>query len=85
MVFDKNLFKDAFRSWVEHNPKASSEDALEFCQKLIPTGEYSRHYWLVEQSLQWFKWLQESKSTLLDEDSQLDSRFFQPASRNNLC
>lgn len=57
-MFDKNFFKDAFRSWVLKNPDASEEEALAFCQAHIPANQYVSYYWLVEQSLQWFSWLQ---------------------------
>lgn len=56
-MFDKNFFKDAFRSWVRNNPRASEEEALAFCQANIPAQYFASHYWLVEQSIQWFGWL----------------------------
>ena len=65
-MFDKNSFKDAFRSWVQNNPKALEEDALRFCQRSIPASVYASNYWLVEQSLQWFAWLQKQRT--FDDD-----------------
>jgi|GEM_PF-663578 len=62
MVFDKNVFKDAFRAWVQAHPKASEEDALAFCQARIPANQVVKHYWLVEQSLQWFTWLKSRRA-----------------------
>ena len=66
-MFDKNTFKDAFRSWVENNPNASQEEALNFCQSHIPAGVYASNYWLVEQSLMWFAWLHDCKSSEPDD------------------
>lgn len=57
-MFDKNFFKDAFRSWLFQHPQASEEEALAFCQAHIPAQHYVSHFWLVEQSLQWMHWLQ---------------------------
>lgn len=56
-MFDKNFFKDAFRSWVLSNSTASEEEALAFCQSHIPAHVFASNYWLVEQSLQWFIWM----------------------------
>lgn len=56
-MFDKNSFKVAFRQWVEGHPEATEEEAKRFCQNAIPASAYVSHYWLVEQSLQWFQWL----------------------------
>ncbi len=65
-MFDKNTFKDAFRSWVQNNPTATEEDALGFCQSQIPAKMFEQHCWLVEQSLQWFTWLK--KNHTFDDD-----------------
>lgn len=65
-MFDKNFFKDAFRSWVMKNPIASEEDALAFCQANIPAKDYVSFYWLVEQSLQWMQWLQTQTPAVAD-------------------
>lgn len=72
-MFDKNSFKDAFRSWVQNNPDATEDDARAFCQIAIPAHAYHGHYWLVEQSLQWFHWLKaqralEAESLAMDGD-----------------
>lgn len=56
-MFDKNHFKSAFRRFLELTPAANEDDALEFCQKNIPSHRIASEYWLVEQSLQWFKWV----------------------------
>lgn len=60
--FDKNAFKNAFRSWVQANPRAADEDALAFCHTHIPASQIMSHFWLVEQSLQWFGWLKSRKA-----------------------
>ncbi len=61
-MFDKNLFKNAFRSWVQNNPGATEEEAKEFCSANIPATAIASHYWLVEQSLEWFGWLKKRKT-----------------------
>ena len=60
--FDKNAFKNAFRSWVQGNPTAADEEALAFCRAHIPTNQIMTHFWLVEQSLQWFGWLKSQRA-----------------------
>ena len=69
MTFDKNTFKDAFRTWVQSHPTANDEEALAFCQTHIPASQIMSHYWLVEQSLQWFTWLR-SRGAFDHEDFQ---------------
>lgn len=69
-MFDKNFFKDAFRSWVFQNPHASEEEALAFCQAHIPAREYVTYYWLVEQSMQWLHWLQTQTPSAVEMDDE---------------
>jgi hypothetical protein len=61
-MFDKNQFKEAFRSWVQRNPMASEQEALGFCQANIPPSCIVSHYWLIEQSVQWFKWIHQTRA-----------------------
>jgi hypothetical protein len=61
-MFDKNQFKEAFRSWVQRNPMASEQEALNFCQLNIPASCIASHYWLIEQSVQWFKWVHQTRA-----------------------
>lgn len=61
-MFDKNHFKEAFRSWVQRNPTATETDALSFCQSHIPAHCVASHYWLIEQSVQWFKWVHQTRA-----------------------
>ncbi|NBW81733.1 hypothetical protein EBR21_08260 [bacterium] len=80
-MFDKNHFKEAFRSWVQHNPTASEQDALSFCRDNIPASCIVSHYWLIEQSVQWFKWVHQTRA--------LDDPFFEPVeaqeARKHVC
>ena len=57
-MLDKNQFKEAFRRFVDGNPAATEHDAMDFCQSLIPAHRMAADYWLVDQCLQWFRWLQ---------------------------
>ncbi len=66
-AFDKNIFKDAFRAWVQAHPRASDEEALAFCQAHIPAHQIVANYWLVQQSMQWFTWLK-SRRAFQNED-----------------
>ena len=50
-MFDKNDFKEKFRSWTELNPNASYEEAKLLCDLLIPIDAKERYSWLEEQSL----------------------------------
>jgi hypothetical protein len=72
-MFDKNAFKDAFRRWVALNPGAGEEDAREFCQAQIPAKVCVQYYWLVTQSLEWFRW-QKRRTEWADEDLALDEQ-----------
>lgn len=60
-MFDKNHFKRAFRAWVDANPKASVDEAMECCRSLMPASVMCSQYWLIDQSLQWFKWLKQQR------------------------
>jgi hypothetical protein len=66
-MFDKNKFKEAFRSWVESNPRANQNDALAFCQAHIPANQIVSSHWLVDQSLQWFSWIKSRKTFEQDD------------------
>jgi hypothetical protein len=55
-MFDKNVFKDSFRRWAVSHPGAGEEDARDYCQAQIPAKICVQYYWLVEQSVEWFKW-----------------------------
>ena len=57
-MFDKNVFKDSFRVWSEQNPDACPEEVLVFCESNIPESHYGKNLWLIEQSLEWFRWRQ---------------------------
>ena len=61
-MFDKNQFKSSFRRFLESRPTVTEDDALEFCQQNIPAHQMASEYWLVEQSMQWFKWLKEQQT-----------------------
>ncbi len=80
-MFDKNHFKEAFRSWVQHNPMASEQEALSFCRENIPASCIVSHYWLIEQSIQWFKWVHQTRA--------IDDPFFEPMdtqeARKHIC
>lgn len=69
-MFDKNLFKEAFRSWVQNNPTANEQEALSFCHDHIPANCIASHYWLIEQSIQWYKWIHQTRA--------IDDPFFEP-------
>jgi hypothetical protein len=77
MTFDKNTFKEAFRSWVQAHPRATDEEALAFCQSRIPVNQILTYHWLMEQSLQWFQWLRNRRameeSDLCDDEDMADS------------
>ena len=63
-MFDKNDFKEKFRSWSELNPEATIHDAKLICDMLIPF-EYKESYsWLEEQTLAWFTWKYEMKNKM---------------------
>lgn len=59
-MFDKNVFKQKFRLWVEQNLDASIPAARLFCECLIPDEEKVRYAWLLQESLEWFKWLKDN-------------------------
>ena len=61
-MFDKNDFKEKFRSWTELNPNASYEEAKLLCDLLIPIDAKERYSWLEEQSLAWFLWKKETRA-----------------------
>ena len=72
-MFDKNLFKSAFRLWSEQNPMATLEEVKDFCTRRIPCDVKEQYSWLEEQSTQWFLWKQENlKREMLKEFAEFD-------------
>lgn len=71
-MFDKNEFKTAFRFWMEAHPAATDADAREFCQDSIPPAVIMQYYWLVDQCVEWHKWVK-NRRTVTDEDLELSS------------
>lgn len=67
-MFDKNQFKVVLRRFVEAHPSASDEEALEFCRQLIPPQALASHYWLLDQSLQWFRWVRSQRAVHSDRE-----------------
>jgi hypothetical protein len=67
-MFDKNRFKEVFRRYVDAHPGASDDDALEFCRQNLPAQVLSSHYWLIDQSLQWFRWVRTQRAVLADHE-----------------
>jgi hypothetical protein len=55
-MFDKNVFKQNLRSWFVANPKATESDVRDFCHFHIPANVLLQYYWLIEQSLEWYRW-----------------------------
>lgn len=58
IMFDRNVFKDSVRMYLAAHPQATEEDVVDYCRKLIPAHCIATEYWLVDQCLQWFRWLQ---------------------------
>jgi hypothetical protein len=67
-MFNKNIFKDQFREWVENNSGASYEEAKKTCESLIPLELNEKYSWLLEHSLSWFLWRKENNN--IKEDVQ---------------
>jgi hypothetical protein len=63
-MFDTNQFKRAVKEWVKVHPKASVNDLADFCENQIPPQSYVTHGWLVEQTVEWFQYIQNSRKTL---------------------
>ena len=59
-MFNKNDFKEKFRSWSEQNMSASFEEAKVFCDIYIPEKFKKEYAWLEEQTLAWFIWKKEN-------------------------
>jgi hypothetical protein len=66
-MFDKNGFKEAFRVWAYQNRGATAVEAKEFCSARIPAAAFAQHYWLVEQSVEWFNWLKRREEFTREE------------------
>jgi hypothetical protein len=66
-MFDKNGFKESFRVWAYQNRGATPSDAREYCSTQIPAAVYAQHYWLVDQSVEWFKWLKRREEFTREE------------------
>lgn len=60
-MFDKNEFKQQFRQFVETHTHASEKDAQDFCYSLIPAEAIVKNQWLIEQSIQWFRWIKNQR------------------------
>ncbi len=79
-MFDKNQFKVMFRRYVESHHQASDEEALAFARSIMPANVMASHYWLIDQSLQWFRWVKAQRALQASrENFELESK------QSNLC
>jgi hypothetical protein len=46
-MFDKNMFKNEFRTWSDYHPFANLNEIEGFCDALIPDEFKSYYAWLV--------------------------------------
>jgi hypothetical protein len=68
-MFDKNAFKQKFRTWLVTHSEASEEDVRGFCEAHIPANIFLQNYWLVEQVLEWYRWQNRNKGNEPGESS----------------
>ena len=81
--FNKNTFKEEFRTWIEDNNIATVEEAKEFCVSNIPSGFLQANPWILDQSLQWFQWLKSQKT--FEEDYNCDEDELTPPQQLYSC
>lgn len=76
-MFNKNAFKVEFRSWAMLNLQAGDEEAEAFCRANIPKEVQESYDWLMDQSVQWFKWCkqQHNRERHLADDYLDDPKF----------
>ncbi|MBP9707133.1 MAG: hypothetical protein KBD78_05770 [Oligoflexales bacterium] len=56
-MFDANAFKKKAKFWVESNPSGSLEEFIDFCEEMIPSGQFASNQWLLEQTVNWFRYI----------------------------
>ena len=56
-MFDANQFKRSVKEWMRDHPDGSEADLVDFCEELIPPAQFSAHQWLVEHTLNWYRYI----------------------------
>ncbi len=70
-MFDKNRVKNEFRAWSEQFPFELEKDVIFYINQLIPNTYKKENFWLIEQSLQWYFFKQDSlKREMLNDIKQ---------------
>jgi hypothetical protein len=54
-MLDTNKFKRSVKEWVRENPNGSLENLVDYCEELIPPGQYNNYSWIVEQTAGWYE------------------------------
>ena len=65
-MFDKNEFKRQVKLWIRENPAGSETDLIDFCDDLIPPAQFSANQWLVDQTVSWYRHIQEHRNKALE-------------------
>ena len=66
--FSVNIYKKKVKAWVTDNPSGSLSDLVDFCEELIPVQQFTTHQWLIDQTRQWYTFVQSQKSDDIDFD-----------------
>ncbi len=54
-MFDTNEFKRTVKIWMREHPNAPEEELRELCEDLIPSTLYTRHGWLIDHTVSWYR------------------------------
>ncbi|MDD9951216.1 MAG: hypothetical protein OXT67_06575 [Zetaproteobacteria bacterium] len=73
-MFDRNEYKRKIKVWMLENPSASVLECEDYCHHLIPSRELTAHQWLVEETLSWFKAIQDKRWGYCPEDLRGDKK-----------
>jgi len=60
-MFDANRFKRDIKEWVRCNPNGTLLEFADYCEDLIPPNQFSANKWLIEQSLDWYRYILSSR------------------------
>ena len=68
-MFDRNVFKQKIKKWINDNESGTVEDLQVFCEQLIPPKHYVSNKWLIEETINWYQHiLNHRKQRASDED-----------------
>ncbi|MCB9229336.1 MAG: hypothetical protein H6618_06970 [Deltaproteobacteria bacterium] len=56
-MLDRNEFKRKVKIWIKEHPDGTEQALTDYCDELIPAHLFSTNQWLIEQTLEWYRYV----------------------------